>query len=84
MPELGWSWGYPVALAESMPDIGTDAHPIAFGNWQRGYVLAQRSLLTVTADPFTTPGEIRTYLRYRVGGCVYDENAVRLVKCATT
>lgn len=76
--------GHRVAIAESMPDIGTNGLPIMFGDFHRAYVLAQRTELTATPDPYTTPGQIRVYLRYRVGGCVYDENAVRVIKCATT
>lgn len=77
--------GYPVVFAESMPDIGTNAHPIAFGDWSRGYVLAERGGLRVTVDDnITTPGYAKFYIRYRIGGCTYDENSVRVVKCAAS
>ncbi|WP_068111277.1 phage major capsid protein [Tropicimonas marinistellae] len=77
--------GYPVTIAESMPDIGANAHPLAFGDWRRAYVLATRGGLSVTVDAnITTPGYIKLYIRHRIGGCVYDENAARFIKCATS
>ncbi|MEM1077961.1 MAG: phage major capsid protein [Pseudomonadota bacterium] len=77
--------GYPVTLSEAMPDIGADAHPIGFGDWERAYVLADRGALTVTVDDnITTPGLVKWYIRQRVGGIGYDNNAVRFVKCALT
>lgn len=77
--------GYPVVIAEAMPDIGADAHPIAFGDFSRGYVLADRGGLRVTLDDnITTPGQVRWYIRRRVGGIVYDEHAVRCLKVASS
>ncbi|MCV2871587.1 phage major capsid protein [Defluviimonas sp. WL0050] len=76
--------GHRVAIAESMPDIGTNGLPIMFGDFNRGYVIAQRTQLAATPDPYTTPGQVRVYLRYRIGGCTYDENAIRAIKCATS
>lgn len=77
--------GYPVTISEAMPDIGADAHPIAFGDFQRGYALCYRGGLRVTLDDnITTPGRMKWYIRRRTGGCTYDNNAVRFLKCATT
>lgn len=76
--------GHPVAIAEGMDDIGTDNLPIMFGDFSMGYVLAQRTDMMALADPYTTKGSVQVYIRYRVGGCVYDENAVRVIKCAAS
>ncbi|MCF3595469.1 phage major capsid protein [Rhodobacteraceae bacterium LMO-12] len=77
--------GYPVVIVEGMEDIGTNKHPIAFGDWDRAYILAIRSGLSVTVDDnITTPGYVKLYIRHRIGGCVYDENAARFLKCAAT
>lgn len=77
--------GHGVTICEAMPDIGEDAHPIAFGDFGRAYVFAMRGGLGVTVDDnITTPGMVKFYIRERVGGCVYDENAVRFVKCAVS
>jgi HK97 family phage major capsid protein len=77
--------GFPVTLSEAMPSIGADAHPIAFGDFGRGYVLADRGGLRVTVDDnVTVPGRVRWYIRRRVGGIGYDTHAVRFAKCATS
>jgi HK97 family phage major capsid protein len=75
--------GYPVAICEAMPSIGANAFPIAFGDWSRAYVLAIHGGIYVqNADRnITTPGLHKFYIRQRIGGCAYDENAVRLLKC---
>lgn len=75
--------GHPVTICEKMDNIGPSAHPIAFGDFERAYILAQRSGLTVTTDNnVTEPGYVKLYIRHRIGGCVYDENAVRFLKNA--
>ncbi|WP_137700022.1 phage major capsid protein [Marimonas lutisalis] len=77
--------GHPVVIAEGMPDIGTDEHPIAFGDWSRAYILAMRGGLRATVDDnISTPGLVKFYIRERLGGCVYDENALRFIKCAAS
>jgi len=77
--------GYPVVLSEAMPNIGADAFPVAFGDWNRAYVLADRGGLRVTIDDnITQPGRVRWYVRRRVGGIGYDTHAVRFAKVATT
>jgi HK97 family phage major capsid protein len=77
--------GYPVVICEAMPGIGANAHPIAFGNFDRGYILADNGALRVTVDDnVTTPGKVRWYIRKRVGGIPFDNEAVRFIKCATT
>ena len=76
--------GHPVVIAEAMPDIGADAHPILFGDFSAGYVLCPRTDMIVLPDPYSTKGQIQVYVRYRVGGTVLDENAIRAVKVAST
>lgn len=78
-------YGYRVVISEAMPDIGTNAHPIAFGDFSRAYVLAEINDLRIGIDDnITAPGFVKFYMRRRLGGCVYDNNAVRVIKCATT
>lgn len=77
--------GYPVHIAESMPGVAANAHPILFGDFERGYALAENGGLRVTTDDnITKPGAVKWYLRRRMGGVVYDNNAVRAIKIATT
>jgi HK97 family phage major capsid protein len=77
--------GYPVVLTDVMPGVGANAFPIAFGNWRRAYLLADRSAMTVTVDQgITTPGQFKFYVRKRVGGIVLNNEAVKLIKCAVS
>ena len=73
--------GYPVATWEQMQDIGANTHPVAFGDFRRGYILAQRSQIRITIDSnITTPGRIKYFVRRREGGHVLDNNAVKFLK----
>lgn len=74
--------GYPVRYSDAMPAIANDAHPIAFGNWRRGYLLADRvGSMEITVDSnITTPGQTKFYMRRVVGGCVLNHEALRVIK----
>lgn len=74
--------GHRVEIAEHMPDIAADAFPIAFGDWEEGYVLVDRHSLRVTRDEVTKPGFVRWHIRRRVGGCVTNDWALKLLKIA--
>lgn len=77
--------GYPVALDESMPDIGSNSHPILFGDFARGYLIADVVGLRVSVDDnISQPGLVKWYLRKRVGGIVADNRAVVAIKCAAS
>ena len=73
--------GFPVAISESMPGIDANTHPILFGDFGRGYILADLGGLRVTVDDnITAPGKVRWYIRRRIGGTVFDNNAIRALK----
>ena len=74
--------GYPVTIAEDMPDIGTNSLPIAFGDFSRGYLIADRVGMRIIRDEVTKPGWIRYLISKRVGGAIADANAIKLVKVA--
>ncbi len=44
--------GYPVLVAEDMPDIAANAYAIAFGDFSAGYTVAERPDLRILRDPF--------------------------------
>ncbi len=73
--------GYGVTIAEDMPDIGADAFPVAFGDFTRGYLIADRVGMGIVRDEVTKPGYIRFIMYKRVGGIVKDSNAIKLLKC---
>ncbi|MGP7796950.1 phage major capsid protein [Sphingomonas sp. CLY1604] len=74
--------GYPVVEAEDMPDIGADACAIAFGNFRRGYLIAERAETAILRDPYSNKPFVGFYATKRVGGCVADSEAIKLMKFA--
>lgn len=72
--------GYGVSTWEQMDDIGANAHPIAFGNFMRAYVLADRVGLRITRDNVTNVGFVKWYVRRREGGNVLNNDALKFIK----
>lgn len=72
--------GYMVETWEQMADIATNAFPIAFGNFRRGYTLADRVGLRVTRDAVTNVGFVRFYMRRREGGIVTNNDAIKFLR----
>ena len=68
--------GYPVLVAEDMPDVAPDSFAIAFGDFGAGYTVAERPDLRVLRDPFSATK--------RVGGDVSDFAAIKLLKFGVT
>ncbi len=76
--------GYPVLIAEDMPDIAADALAIAFGDFGAGYTIAERPDLRVLRDPFSAKPHVLFYATKRVGGDVSDFAAIKLLKFAVS
>lgn len=72
--------GFPLVEAEDMPDIAEDATPIAFGDFQRGYLVVDRTGVKVLRDPYSAKPYVLFYTTKRVGGGVQDFDAIKLVK----
>lgn len=72
--------GYPVVVAEDMPDAGNDSFSIAFGDFAAGYTIAERPDLRVLRDPFSAKPNVLFYATKRVGGDVSDFAAIKLLK----
>jgi HK97 family phage major capsid protein len=72
--------GYPVLIAEDMPDIASGATAIAFGDFGAGYTIAERPDLRVLRDPFSAKPHVLFYATKRVGGDVSDFAAIKLLK----
>ncbi|WP_050929419.1 phage major capsid protein [Aestuariivita boseongensis] len=72
--------GYPVLIAEDMPDAAIDSFSIAFGDFSNGYTVAERPDLRVLRDPFSTKPHVLFYATKRVGGDVSDFAAIKLMK----
>lgn len=72
--------GYPVSLDENMPAIAASSLSIAFGDFQRGYLIVDRIGASVLRDPYSNKPYIGFYVRKRVGGAVRDFDAIKLVR----
>ncbi|TCP61921.1 HK97 family phage major capsid protein [Rhodovulum bhavnagarense] len=72
--------GYPVLVAEDMPDIAAGSVAIAFGDFRAGYTVAERPDLRVLRDPFSAKPHVLFYATRRVGGDVSDFAAIKLLK----
>ncbi|WP_434286758.1 phage major capsid protein [Celeribacter sp. SCSIO 80788] len=75
--------GYPVLIAEDMPDIASDAAAIAFGDFNAGYTVAERPDVRILRDPFSAKPHVLFYATKRVGGDVSDFAAIKLLKFGT-
>ncbi len=76
--------GYPVLIAEDMPDVATDAYAIAFGDFGAGYTVAERPDLRILRDPFSAKPNVLFYATKRIGGDVSDFAAIKLLKFGTS
>ncbi|MEM6738980.1 MAG: phage major capsid protein [Pseudomonadota bacterium] len=72
--------GYPVLIAEDMPDIDNNAAAIAFGDFSAGYTIAERPDVRVLRDPFSAKPNVLFYATKRVGGDVTDFAAIKVLR----
>lgn len=76
--------GYAVEVEEAMPDLGSNAHPILFGDLRRAYEIVSNFTMRLTRDEVTTPGLIKLYARSYLGGTPTNTQAAKAVKCASS
>jgi len=77
--------GYPVVEMDHMPDEGANAFPIAFGNFREGYLAVERTAIRITIDDnITSPGSVKWYVRRRIGGILRQDQAIKLIRQATS
>ena len=74
--------GYGITEAEDMPVKAANALPIAFGDFSRGYLIVDRIGTSVLRDPYTNKPYVGFYTRKRLGGCVVDSEAIKVIKIA--
>ena len=72
--------GYPVTEIETMPDIAANSFAIAFGDFQRGYLIVDRAGVRVLRDPYSAKPYVLFYTTKRVGGGVQNFDAVKVMK----
>jgi HK97 family phage major capsid protein len=77
--------GYPVAEMEGMPDVGSNNFPVAFGDFRAGYLICNLVGFRITVDDnITAPGYVKFYIRKRLGGILMNDDAIKVIKCATS
>lgn len=76
--------GYPVTEIETMPDIASDSASIAFGDFQRGYLIVDRAGVQVLRDPYSAKPYVLFYTTKRVGGGVQNFDAIKVMKFAAS
>jgi len=74
--------GYPVTEIETMPDVAAGSLSVAFGDFQRGYLIVDRAGVRVLRDPFTAKPYVLFYTTKRVGGGVQNFDAIKVMKFA--
>jgi HK97 family phage major capsid protein len=72
--------GYPVLIAEDMPEIASNAPAIAFGDFGAGYTVAERPDIRVLRDPYSAKPHVLFYATKRVGGDVTDFAAIKVLR----
>lgn len=74
--------GYPLVVSEEMPNLGAGSLSVAFGNFNQGYMIADRDNMRMLRDPFTAKPYVKFYTTKRVGGGVVNFDAIKLIEFA--
>jgi HK97 family phage major capsid protein len=77
-------FGYPVVDDDNMPDIAANSFSIAFGDFRRGYLIVDRTGISILRDPYTNKPFVMFYVTKRVGGGVQNFEAIKLLRFATS
>jgi HK97 family phage major capsid protein len=64
-----------VSIWEDLPDPNGGNFPIAFGDFRRAYLLADRVPMRITVDPYTTAGSVKFYVRRISEECKIAQSA---------
>jgi len=75
--------GKPVIFNQQWDAVGADKFPIAFGDFNRGYLIHDLPQgIRLLRDPYSFKPYTAFYTTKRVGGGVLDFNAIKLLKIA--
>lgn len=74
---------FPLIEAEDMPDPTANSMSIAFGDFERGYVVVDRLGIRVLRDPYSAKPYVLFYTTKRVGGGIQNFEAIKLLKFGT-
>jgi HK97 family phage major capsid protein len=76
--------GKAITIAEDMPNIGAGTFPVAFGDFSKGYLIADIPGIWMARDEITKVGWVRLPMAKRVGGRLLDTNAIKLMRVSAT
>ncbi len=68
--------GYRVVVNEALPVPAASSNSIAFGDFKRGYKIADVRSTRVLRDPYTNKPKVHFYTTKRLGGGVEDSKAI--------
>jgi HK97 family phage major capsid protein len=71
---------FPIVEAEDMPDPTANSLSIAFGDFERAYIVVDRIGIRVLRDPYSAKPYVLFYTTKRVGGGVQNFEAIKLLK----
>ncbi len=71
---------FAISESEHMPDIATDAHALAFGDFKRGYLIVDRVGVRMLRDPYSSKPYVLFYTTKRVGGGIQNFEAIKTLK----
>ncbi|MEM6617457.1 MAG: phage major capsid protein [Pseudomonadota bacterium] len=74
--------GYPLTEMAAMPDLAAGSKSVLFGDFQRTYLVVDRSGISVLRDPYTAKGFVRFYTVKRVGGGLLNPEPMRALNTA--
>lgn len=72
--------GKPVVEVDDAPAIGAANFPVAFGDLKQGYAAGIHKNVSILRDPYTAAPYVRFYGLGRMGGTVWNKDAVILAK----
>lgn len=72
--------GYPVIEAEDMPTLAANSLSVAFGDFKAGYMIVDRSGLSVLRDPYSNNPLVTFHAVRRIGGDAVDFDAIKFLK----
>ncbi|GFZ83659.1 phage capsid protein [Rickettsiales bacterium] len=72
--------GLPVYQAADMMAPATNSLSVVLGDFKRGYMIVDRSGVSVLRDPYTSKPMVTFYITKRVGGAVVCGEALRLLQ----
>lgn len=72
-----------IVIDEAMPNVGAGVKPVAFGDFDKGYVIVDNEAgISIKLDTITQPGFTKVIIEHRVAGAVRDSDAIKALVCA--